>query len=248
MICAVMMVRDESDIVGHTIDHLLAEGVDHVLVADNLSADATPNILARFPSDAVTVVADDEPGYYQDRKMTGLARRAHDDLGAEWVLPCDADEVFYRPHGTLAEFFAATSLDVVEATGWDHVATDDDDPLEVSPLRRITNRRLRPQRLAKVAFRFHPDAWIDFGNHDVFNHPGTRGPGLLYRHFQYRSFEQLCSKLRNGAAAYAATDLHPTYGTHWREADGMTDADLWRKWRRLCEEPGLIDDPAPVRP
>lgn len=242
-----MMVRDEADIIGHTIAHLLAEGVDHVLVADNMSVDDTRRILDLFAeAGKVTVVDDLEVGYYQDRKMTNLGHRAHEDHGADWVLPCDADELFYWKGGTLGEFFARCDVDVVTATGWDHIATDDDEPV-ANPFLRMAHRRQTPQRMGKVAYRYHPDARLDFGNHFLFDHPGTTARALNYRHFQYRSFEQMLGKLRTGKDAYDATNLHQTYGAHWRELGGQSEEALWQRWRRLCEEQGLIHDPAPVR-
>ena len=242
MLVAVMMVRDEADVIGYTLEHLIAEGVDRVIVADNLSTDRTPEILSTFGS-RVTVQADEEPGYYQDRKMTALARQAHD-LGAEWVLPCDADEVFYANGRTLAEFFADCTADVVEACVWDHIATDDDDPADANPFTRITHRRQYPQRMSKVAFRAHPDAVLHMGNHDV-DRPGERCGGLYARHFQYRSYEQMVTKLTNGREAYEASDLHPMYGTHWREGGARSAAEHDAEWRRLCDERGLIEDVAP---
>jgi hypothetical protein len=41
--------------------------------------------------------------------------------------------------------------------------------------------------------------------------------------------------------------MHPFHGTHWRDAARLSDDDLYRQWRRLCEESGLIEDPAPWR-
>jgi glycosyltransferase involved in cell wall biosynthesis len=247
-VAAVMMVRDEADIIGFTLAHLLAEGVDHVLVADNMSVDDTRRILDLFAEDErVTVVDDLEPGYHQDVKMTNLAREAHTRWGVDWILPCDADEVFYSRHGTLAEFFATCDADVLTATGWDHLVTDDDDPGIANPFLRSPRRRQTPQKLGKVAFRFHPDARLDFGNHFVFDHPGQPARVLNYRHLQYRSFDQMCQKVQNGKEAYDATNLHPTYGAHWRELGALTDDALWRRWRRLCEEPGLLTDPVPCR-
>lgn len=244
-VIAVTMVRDEADIIDWTISHLLDQGVDHVVVADNMSLDDTGWMLRQMESSGrVTVLDDDEVGYRQDAKMTGLAHFARDEFGADWVLPFDADEYWYSPTGTLAEFFANCEGDIVRATGWDHVVTDDDDPTEHDPFRRIAHRRLPPQRLGKVAFRWAPSPWIDFGNHDVFNHPGMRVTGLNYRHYQWRSFEQMVNKARNGAAAMDAAGLHPTYGAHWRSLARLDDANLWAEWRRLCEEPGLIEDPA----
>lgn len=249
MIAAVMMVRDEDDIVGHTVFNLIRQGIDRIYVADNLSTDNTRSVLAVYGTmypDHLVVLEDDEPGYYQDRKMTALAAQAAAD-GAEWILPCDADEFWYHPDTTVAEFLNGCTGDIIIGRGWDHIVTDDDDPAIASVFARIGHRRLRQQKLPKVAFRWHPDAWIDFGNHDVFNHPGQRVEGLKYRHYQYRSFEQMCRKVRQGKDAYDATDLPDIYGSHWREQGAWDDARLWRKWRQLCEEPGLKYDPAPVR-
>ena len=241
MIFAVMMVRDEADVIGWTLANLKNQGIDRVILADNRSEDDTRAIAERH--DFVSIIDDPEPGYYQADKMTRLARMAYD-LGAEWVLPCDADEVFYAKGQTLAEFFAASDADVVTACVWDHIATDDDDPSEPNPFKRSRFRRQYPQRMAKVAFRSHPDAVLHMGNHDV-DRPGTRAGGLYARHFQYRSFEQMVRKLTNGREAYEASDLHPMYGTHWREGGARSDAEHWSEWRRLCEEPGLLEDPCP---
>jgi glycosyltransferase involved in cell wall biosynthesis len=246
-VVAITMVRDEEDIIDWTLQHLLEQGIDHIIVADNLSIDETPWKLAALANTGrITVIQDDEPGYYQDEKMTRLAHMAANDFGAEWVVPFDADEYWYWTDGTLAEFFSKTTADIITATGWDHIATDDDDPTEPSPFRRIIRRRQAPQKMGKVAFRYHPDIHIDFGNHFLFNHPGRQAQALNYRHYQYRSFEQLVTKARNGAAAYNATTLHPTYGAHWRQLGEYDDRMLWATWRKLCEEPGLVTDPAPT--
>ncbi len=242
MIVGIAMVRDEQDVIGDTIDHHLAHGVDRLIIADNLSEDDTRGILEKYPE--VQVVEDDDPAYQQAEKMTRLAYMASEQ-GAEWVLPFDADELFYTDHGSLAAFFAAQTADIIEATVWDHIATDDDPP-GCHPFTRIRHRRQTPQRMPKIAFRAHPDAELHMGNHDV-NRPGERAAGLYARHFQYRSFEQMVHKLRVGREAYECSNLHPTYGAHWRDGGAQSDAELFRRWRALCEEPGLIEDPAPWR-
>ena len=142
---AITMVRDEEDIIDWTIQHLLDQGVDHIIVADNMSIDNTGFILQTLTrTGKVTVIEDPEVGYYQDQKMTALAHMAANEFGADWILPFDADEYFYWTGGTLKEFFNQTEADVITATGWDHIATDDDDPTETSPFKRITNRRQAP--------------------------------------------------------------------------------------------------------
>jgi len=238
------MVRDEQDIIGYTLLHLYSQGVDHIIVADNLSTDRTRIILENIQAcHPLTIVDDDEVGYFQARKMTALAHQAAD-MGADWVLPFDADELWYAEKGTIAEALDSCEADVVRATGWDHVATLRDAP-DRDPYRRIRYRRPIPQKLPKVAFRPHPTAQLHMGNHDV-DHPGVKVNGVLeLRHFGYRSPEQFISKVRNGAAAYAATDLHPTYGQHWRIRGELPDEALRAEWDEMCAEQGLIFDPAP---
>lgn len=238
-VIAVTMVKDEADIIGPVIAHLLAEDVDHIIVADNNSTDNTRAVLEQHPD--VTIIDDPEPGYYQDRKMTDLALMAHG-MDAEWVLPFDADELWYAPDGTIGQALARTRHDVVMAAGWDHIArTPGEAPF--SPW-----RRRQPQKLCKVAFRARPDIELNMGNHDVRPEWLSRGRGpLQYRHFQYRSLEQMTRKLRNGRAAYEASTVHELHGTHWREGGKLTDDEMAAKWDALCSEEGLVFDPAPIR-
>lgn len=243
-VVAVSMFRDEADVAAHTIGHLIAHGIDHLIVADNRSTDDTREILDSF--DQVTVVDDPEAGYYQDAKMTRLAQQAGE-MGADWVLPFDADEVWY-PLGyrTLGEAFdACTDFDVIAAPGYDHIRTHEDAD-RWCPFAAIPKRRRRTQQMPKVAFRAHPAALLHMGNHDV-EHPGARTTGpLAFRHFQYRSLEQMARKLRNGREAYEASTIHPMHGTHWREGGLLTDEQLAERWDGLAATPNLVDDPAPA--
>lgn len=247
VIIGVCMVRDEADVIGTVLGHLLAEGVDRLIVADNLSSDGTRDILESF-GDPVTVVDDTEPGYYQSLKMSRLARRAHAE-GATWVLPFDADEIWYSPSGTIAEALGRVPAhcSVVAAGGWDHIVPAEHlGYVAFPPFSEY--RRQQTQPLAKVCFRARPDVVIDMGNHDVMPR-GVRAPvGVLeFRHFQYRSLEQMTRKLRQGKAAYEASDVHPMHGVHWREDGAKTDDQLAAKWADLCATPDLVYDPAPIR-
>ena len=168
---AVTMVKDEADIIGYAIDHLLAEGVDHILVADNLSTDGTLQVLHDLAQRApVTVLHDRLTTFYQGEKMSRLARMATA-AGAEWIIPFDADELWSAPSGRLADHLRACEHSVVHSDFWDYVPTDADDQGEANPFLRIRHRRPQPEALHKVAFRAHWMAFIEDGNHGV-RHPG----------------------------------------------------------------------------
>lgn len=266
MIAAVSMVRDEADIVGRTVEWMATQ-VDFQIVADNGSQDGTMEILKelakRYP---IIVCHDGEVGYYQERKMSMLADRARLD-GAEWVIPYDADEIWKRKD-RLSLLFGELDPNVlcVEAQLFDHVPTGADEEAD-NPVDSMGWRRTAAAPLRKVAVRAVEGLRIHQGNHSAsfpgVAHPPTVTNALEVRHFPYRSVEQFASKARNGAQAYAATDLPEDVGAHWRGygrilkehgEEGL--AEVFHKWfyrERPDEEieiegehqPPLVFDPCP---
>lgn len=246
MIAAVSMMKDEADIVVPVVCQLFAQGVDRVWIADNMSTDKTRPLLddlaVQFP---ITIVDDDEPGYYQPEKLMRLAAMAGGE-GAEWILPFDADEWWYGLGGhTISQILATVPAEVCVNYGYDHVPRLDD-PADQDPVRRMRWRRSDPQRLPKVAYRWAADARLHYGSHDV-DHAGRREHHVFeYRHFGFRSLEQMGRKVRQGKQALdAATALHPMYGSHWRDMGAWSDEQLEARWQELCREPAVYD-PVPT--
>lgn len=98
MIVGITRVRNEALILADTLQHFLAR-VDHVLLYDDASTDATPEIAGSF--DRVTVTRGTE--WRQDRPAEEVRHRAllleqARAMGATWALCFDADE---RLEGTL---------------------------------------------------------------------------------------------------------------------------------------------------
>lgn len=257
MVVGISMVKDEADIVGHTLRRM-REQVDYLIVADNDSTDGTREIVFHGgydePGNLVHfALGDYEPGYFQSQKMTKLAEHAIEH-GATWIVPFDADEVWKCRRGSLREALAAVpqNVDIVTADLYDHVPTalDGDDR---DPTQRIHWRRPSPAPLPKVACRARKGLVIEQGNHgahyDTPDIPLRLGGLLSIRHFPYRSVEQMIRKARNGAAAYAATDLPEDVGAHWRGYGRLSDAeigDVFRKWFWSADPQadGLVRDPA----
>lgn len=222
-VAAIMMVRDEADIVGHTIRHLLAQ-VDHVYVADNRSVDGTSDIVRDFGESSVSVTRDDEVAYRQSEKTTRLARWAMED-GHGWVVPCDADEVWTAGDLTVRELLERQGPDVqvVTAALYDHVPTGVDPDLD-DPVLRLGWRLAQPGVLPKVACRVHRKLTIHPGNHGA-DYGGLRFlavDGLRIDHFTWRTPGQFVRKIRNGLEAYATVE-RKDIGVHWRMFEGATD-------------------------
>lgn len=237
------MVKDEADIIEATVGHML-EQVDHVLIADNGSTDGTKEILLDLGAE---VIDDPDPAYYQSRKVSALAERARQ-AGATWVAPFDADEVWLPRTGTIRTTLESLpdEAHVAEAMVFDHVANGE--PL--SPWRRTEAVPLR-----KVAVRAIEGVVIHQGNHGA-TFPGVRTPlavtgQLEVRHFAIRSAEQMIRKARNGAAAYAASDLPEDIGAHWRGWGRLSDDQLREVYATYYSAESATDvvyDPCPLAP
>lgn len=226
MIVAISMVRDEEDVIEHTLAHMLTQ-VDHAIVADNRSVDGTRDILESF-GDQVTIIDDQEVGYRQAEKMTALTHQAGE-MGADWVIPFDADEAWYLPN------LDALEADVVMARSHVYVPRPDD-LNDSNPITRMLWRVAEPERFRKVCFRYHPDVVLHMGQHDV-SRPGRRAEKGSVRHYQYRTLEQVRRKVSNGVQAYEATDLPHLYGTHWRDIDNLDEAGLAAWWDAYTRQP-----------
>lgn len=256
-VVAICMAKDEADIIGSTVGHMLSQ-VDDVWVFDNDSSDDTAEICRTL---GARVEADSNPAYYQSRKMSAWAEQAVR-AGYEWVVPFDADEVWVGRNGTVSRTLERLPgwVLVAEADLYDHVATGRDDP-GLGPVERLRWRRPHPGVLPKVACRARSGMTIHQGNHGVTFAKDTKPPIvkhlLTVRHFPYRSPDQLIRKARNGAAAYGATRLPETVGQHWRGYGRMSNGDLadhFHKWffredpsveYRVDGEvqPALVEDP-----
>lgn len=239
---AVGMARDEADIIGHTIEHLLAQGVDRVLLADNGSVDGTGEIARDVDRDRVIVVDDPVREYFQAQKTTRLARLATA-AGASWIVPFDADELWCANDGLLAEHLRASNLDVVRAAMYDQVPSADDDTSQPNPYLRIRRRMVEAKVMGKVAFRAHRWAFVETGNHSV-RHPGREiGDGLVVRHVPCRTVEQAIRKVRQGTTALTPPTVDASIGVHWRALDALTDEEIIGYYSRLTH--ATLDDPAP---
>lgn len=229
---AVMLVRDEEDIVGTTIDHLLSQGVDGILVADHGSTDHTLELLEQVAArdGRVHVLRDREPGFYQGAKTSYLARQAWR-AGADWVVPVDADEHWYAAGRDLASALALEQRDVVFA-----------DMHEVFPLgpgeAAHPESTVQVERdhgaVPKVAFRARAWVWVGEGNHTIRGYDGDRTPSLKILHYQYRSLTQFRAKNRRGVDGLRRTvGLSAEVGSHWVEQAAMDEAQQSQRWTDL---------------
>jgi len=220
-IWAVTMVKNEADIIEETIQTLVAQGIDQILVADNNSTDATREILERLARDLPIIIVDDPlVAYWQAEKMTRLAQVATS-LGASWIVPFDADELWFGEGSrTVAEVLRSTSATIVTATWWQFLPVNEQDGVGFA--QRHGYRQLKPEPYKKLAFRANWLARIGLGNHWVDLPDMREQAGLRIAHFRYRSREQMVRKIRDGVAGLRAGGIGNDLVSHWW---ALADAD-----------------------
>lgn len=256
MVVGITRTKNEPDVIEATVGRMLTQ-VDHVIAADG-SDDGTWELLERMP---VTLIRDDTPTYEQPQQMTALAHRARE-MGAEWIVPFDADEVWFGLGGRLADVLMGLPNEVLIAETYlfNHVVTALDDAADGDPVSRIQWRRPEPVALRKVAVRARRDLQIHFGQHaasfDEVDRPRRVADVLEVRHFPYRAAAQLIAKISVGGPPLAASGLPESTGAHWRafheslERDGeQALIDWFNTWAYSADphnDPELVHDPCPL--
>lgn len=244
-IWAVAMVKDEIDIIEHSIKNLYDQGLTGIVINDNLSTDGTLELLTAMKETYPNFILgiDEEVGYYQSSKMTNLAKTAAEEYDADFIIPLDADEIWFSNSGKVCDVIRLSGNDVYYAPVWHMVPSKD---IIVNPIVDMNICIRNPEPFPVVAFKWREGTVIKQGNHDV-QMPGEYNVNrnlLQVRHYQYRSFEQFCKKVRNGKIAYDATNLPQGDGAHWRQYGALDDLALWDKWVKIRHaEPGqLVED------
>jgi hypothetical protein len=224
---AVGLVRNEGDVIEAAIRHLLAQGVDHVLVADNLSTDDTLAVLRRLEScdPRVHVAIDREPAFHQASKVTRLAGAAWR-AGADWIVPFDGDEFWFADGGSLAEHLRGSTANTARAVVHNAVPAVADPVLTRSSALLLETA---PQHLEKRAVRSHRWLRLQRGNH-VVDRTGAVTTGLFVLHLPYRGPLQMARKHAPDALADRLASADPGQATQYRRADALGPAELGQAW------------------
>ncbi|HML13002.1 MAG TPA: glycosyltransferase family 2 protein [Xanthobacteraceae bacterium] len=225
-----LLVRDNADIVATNLDFHLAMGVDHVVVTDNRSEDATRDIVLDYVGRGVATLID-EPAddYDQSAWVTRMARLAASERAADWVINSDVDEFWWPLQGDLASVFSAVPR------RYGAVAAH---RMNFLPMRRparafwrdmvwrhvVSHNGLGEPLPAKVAHRAAADVIIAEGNHAAASallEPPDPQERIVIFHFPYRSPAQYAAKIAKGGPAV--------------ESNRKVGPDIFHVWRRHRE-------------
>ena len=242
----IMAVRNEADLVEINLRYHLSLGLERILVIDNGSTDGTQSVLSRLSKEFAEITwRPDDGQFHQSQMMTALAREAYF-LGAQWVMPIDADEFWWCEGTTLAKLLAETAAGALRVTVINFIQRRQQRVNAPWALHYATMRVAEPvgssaqseqlveeRRIAYVQAPC-PDKWltrasasltIAAGSHIVEGFAGARDDcgRLTIMHVPLRSMSTLKSKAEQGRRVVEA---------------GFTPGDAWhvRRWWRLEQE------------
>ena len=246
----VCMARNEEDIIAHTVRHMLGQGLDGVIVVDNMSTDGTRRILDELAAEdaRVHVGTDKQIGFHQGGKVSYLSHLAWC-AGADWVVPFDADEFWFAEGTTVGAFLADQRADSVWCDFRNVLPTVDEERIDLTRGGPVQVERHESAWL-RICFRARRWAWVGEGNHALRDGVETPVRGLHMLHYSYRSLEQYSAKVEHGVAALEAAGKDESIATHWRHWAAISPqerAALWRRYLAGEEIAGDYPAPAPER-
>lgn len=254
-----LLCRNERDIIAEQVAFHLAMGVDFVIAMDNASEDGTPTLLAPFArTGKLKLLHQPDRSYDQGGWVTGMARMAAREHGADWIINSDADEFWWPAGKDLKATFAAldkrVNIVVAERRNFRPPISDQGPFYERMLVRELASEKFRGGALEpKVAHRAYDDVTVKHGNHGVLLgerklRPAPAGT-IEILHFPVRSFAQWSRKISEGAAILQRHPDHPPHVTAgWRHMNEqyLERGRLRKFYDDLAMEPGRVAE-APDR-
>ena len=210
-----LLVRNEQDVIAENILFHHHQGVDGFIVMDNLSTDATVEIVRDLAqSIPIELRHQCDDTYSQSVWVTEMACAAATDHGADWVINNDADEFWLFPGLDARAYLDRLPADVSNVVLQRHNAVlirdESWNGFDAHPSFSVLYERKSLNQLGsplpgKCLHRASSQINVHQGNHSV---SGVSGQTLHcdrahILHLPYRRFEQYQSKIRLGGAAYA---------------------------------------------
>ena len=240
------LVRNEEDILEENIRFHKEMGVDNFLVMNNLSTDRTKEIIEELSREIDIEYFDQaEDDYNQGEWVSGMARKAATDHGADWVINNDADEFWIPECGNLKTLLSSLPPETAVLNVHRHDAvlqckaesklSGVSHPVFSEVFEKGSLDSMGRPLEHKVLHRASSTATVAQGNHSVDGVPGAivdAGDRLMILHYPYRALDQYKRKIALGGAAYARNDtLHEEVGRTWRtHFDGLEDGTIEGFW------------------
>lgn len=195
-----MIVKDEADILGQTIESLLQHGgFRKIFVFDNNSTDDTFEVAQDFASDSLIVNRLDQT-YCDDLKYDMVYSQSHQFQEGDWFSILDGDELFCEDQVEVVSRAEAGGFNCIEHDTVQFYFTENEDCQHFD--RRQPAIQQRRHYLLNYGepriFRYSPQTRLTAdlvkGRPPLLNIAPVK---LMVQHFQYRSAAQVERRIRN---------------------------------------------------
>ncbi len=261
-IVAIMVVRNEADLLPINIRYHAAQGIAEFRIVDNGSSDATAERLRDLAQTVRIQWTRDEGPFHQSEMVTRLAADAAR-AGADWIVPIDADEFWSAGGGCLAEALAASPAGAIEARVVNFVQHRGSHERGEAALLTMTGRVaaahpyqqcrelvearqmafVEMEYPAKWLARASPDLRIHAGAHGVEGNAGVPGasPEIVCLHAPIRSRAVLDARAEHGRRLIEGgySPGHGWQNQRWYRLD--TEGKLEEEWHANSTEDGCLE-------
>lgn len=224
-----LLCRNEEDIIAENILFHLAHGIDHLVITDNGSEDATVERIAAFlDTGRITLLHEDRYDHDQATWVSRMAEIAVKHYHADWLIHADADEFWMPVKHSYHDIFNSvqSGVSTLSVKRYNYLPPDieqENTPFyETQQIREVSSCNNLGQPLPpKICHRSADSIWVDDGNHAVYLEgevtPARDCRDIEILHFPVRSLSQYTRKIRHGAEALARNSRisHGVGGT-WR--------------------------------
>lgn len=254
-IIGVMLQRDEIDVVLFSLlHHLQFVGLDRIIVGDNGSTDGSREALLRLERRQPRVHVLDMPGDFDQAARVNAMYQIALDLGADWVVPLDADEFIPLSRQALAALLnncrdAAVRMDIRHFVQRNtaqrrrmhglatllHAAATIGTAADAMHL--VNSGEISFLEMVyppKYIWRADRDLFISKGNHGASADMGEIGQAIALNHVPLRSRDDLLRRQRRIGRLDPGT---PETSWHIKRLAGV---DLDAEWDRNSSYNGCI--------
>lgn len=250
VVALVVPFRDEADIIADMIRFHLDKGVDFVVGLDNGSVDDSGNLAAVVDRRRVTVLYDEEHRAQHREHGDRMVHQAVS-MGADWIIPADADEFWWPTSGDYRTEMGGDSN--ILRTHWANLLPTPRQWKTFSTVGDFGGRQYE-NWIPKVAFRASDFLSVEQGFHNaaVRNRREAPSSDLVVYHYPVRSYGQFERKVRNAGTAHERNpeaQANANFAWHTRGWYGdylvgklpeVYEA-LWRDGKNQVEDPRMRD-------